>query len=225
VRKGRWIVLGIAAAGLAGLAVIEHTHRRFVQRQLAEAILARQQLEQRVADVLATHERLKRDIEEEQQHSRELTDALATVRKELEDTTGRLADEIQHARRLQTRLAAMQGQLDQLQGELVTVLQKRQGSGAAAGGAAPVQLERIVVSDAASDLTGRIISVHHEWDFVVINLGWDTVRIGDTVSIVRNGQLQAKARVDRVQEGMCAATVLPEWQTDAIRVNDVVRLL
>ena len=59
----------------------------------------------------------------------------------------------------------------------------------------------------------------------MIDLGWDAVRIGDTVSIVRNGQLLAKARIDRVQEGVSAATLLSDWETAEIHVNDLVRVL
>jgi hypothetical protein len=60
---------------------------------------------------------------------------------------------------------------------------------------------------------------------VVISLGWDAVRIGDVVSIFRGNQLQAKAKIERVQEGVCAATVLPDWKTDALELNDVARVL
>ena len=90
----------------------------------------------------------------------------------------------------------------------------------------PVQLERVVVSHAdASELKGRIVSVHQDWNFVVIDLGWDAVKIGDTVSIFHNEQLLAKARIERVQEAVCAATILPEWNAASVQVNDVARVL
>ena len=89
-----------------------------------------------------------------------------------------------------------------------------------------MQLDRVVVSEAGtSSLQGRIMSVHRDWNFVVIDLGWGQVRIGDTVSIFRNSQLLAKARVERVQEGVCAATVLPGWETAEIQINDVASIL
>ena len=90
----------------------------------------------------------------------------------------------------------------------------------------PIELQRIVVSGETSPaFLGRIVSVHHDWDFVIIDLGWDAVKVGDTVSIIRGNQLLARARVDRVQEGVCAATVLPEWETESVRVNDTVQIL
>ena len=83
----------------------------------------------------------------------------------------------------------------------------------------------MVSRDTSAALQGRVISVHPEWDFVVIDLGWDAVKIGDTVSIVRNDELLAKAKVERVQEGVCAAAVMPEWDAKTIQINDRVQLL
>jgi len=165
------------------------------------------------------------DLRNEQERSHGLSEALATTRGQLEETTGRLTEERQSVRALQARVAAMQQQMDQLQGELALTFQAR-AQEAAAKGAGPVQLERIVVSsEALPGLRGRIVSVHQEWDFVVIDLGWDAVKIGDTVSIFRDERLLAKARVDRVQEDVCAATVLPGWDMGTISVNDEAQVL
>ena len=88
-----------------------------------------------------------------------------------------------------------------------------------------MQLERIVVSRTDAGLHGRVLSIDKNWNFVVVDLGWSAVGIGDTLSIYREEQLLAKARVERVQEGICAASLLPEWSTAEIRVNDQVRAL
>ena len=152
------------------------------------------------------------------------------MRNELEQSVGRLMEETRTVRELQMHLAAMQQQMDQLQGELAVTLQEHQGTPGQARQQqpkpAPVQLEKIVVSDAGSvGLQGRVLSVHRDWSFVVIDLGWDAVKIGDVASVFRNEQLLAKVRVDRVQEGICAATLLPEWEHADVRVNDSVRVL
>ena len=124
------------------------------------------------------------------------------------------------------RLAAIQQQMEQLQGELAATLETRPKAASADASSAPVRLERVVVSaGGAAGFQGRVLSVHQDWDFVVIDLGWNTVRVGDTVSIFRHNELLAKAKVERVQEAACAATVLPEWNAAEIRVNDLVRAL
>ena len=76
-----------------------------------------------------------------------------------------------------------------------------------------------------ADWQGRVISVHSEWQFVVTNLGWDAVDVGEVVSIYRQDKLLAKARIERVQERASAATLLPEWLHAEVQVNDVVRVL
>lgn len=223
--RGQQVLIGVCGVVLIGAVAWEHGGRRLMERQYREAVESRQHLELQYGEMLATHEQLKQDLDTERQRSNALSESLTSMREQLEKTFARLTEETQTVRELQMRLAAMQQQLDQLQGELVLSLQDRPTQ-ATQGEAGPVQLERIVVSDAAaSSLHGRILSIHSSWNFVVIDLGWDAVRIGDTVSIVRNDQLLAKARVERVQEGLCAATILPEWEHADIQVSDLVRLL
>ena len=226
-RTWRRILVGAIVVVAMGMAGSEHHARRLLKTKWLQAVEARQQLERRFAEISTAHEQLKGDLATERGRSRALEEALADAKRELERTTARLTEESRTSHGLQLRLAQMQEQMDQLQGELaVTLKQHESGVGAAPGA---VQIERVIVSDASdaggSNSTGRVISIHRDWDFVVISLGWDTVHIGDVVSIFRDDQLQAKAKIERVQEGVCAATVLPDWKTDMIQLNDLVRVL
>ena len=221
----RRILIGILGAALVLAATGEHIGRRIAQRRYLEATEHRRQLELRFAEVLATHQQLTAKLAQEQKRSKEFSEALASARGQLEESVGQLAEERQTVRQLQVRLTSLRQQLDQLQGELSLALQSATESGKAGGGNA-VQLERVVVSDASgSTLEGRVLSVHRNWNFIVVNLGWDAVHIGDTVSIYRSEQFLAKARVERVQEGVCAATILPEWGAADIHVDDQARIL
>ena len=217
------VVVGITGAVM--LVAGEHLYRQVIERRYQQAVESRRQLELRVGEMIATHEQVKRNFQQERQRSQELGQEVLSLRGRLEDAVGRLALEVTSVRELQGRMGVMQQQMDQLQGELALSLQARTKAVASAQ-PSPVQLERVVVSDgAASALRGRIVSIHKDWHFIVIDLGWDTVRIGDTVSIYHNEQLLAKARVDRVQEGVCAATLLPGWESAEVHVNDLVRIL
>jgi hypothetical protein len=223
-----WPQVLASVVGIAGIwiATGEHLSRREAQRLYRDAVDARRQLERRVSQALSSHEQLERDLSTERQRSQALSEELASVRGQLENAVGRLTTESRSAQELRARLASVEQQLDQLQGELAMTLQERERLAKERGAEQPVQLERILVGNAASaGLQGRIISVHDSWDFVVTSLGWDEVRVGDTVSIFRDNRLQARARVDRVQEGASAATILPEWESSEIRVNDIVRPL
>lgn len=224
MNRPRQLLLAMSGTVLVGTAIGEHVLRQAMERRYRDAVQARARVERRLSDVLQRHNRLQAAFLQEQQRSKELSGALAATRSNMEEAVGRLSEETHTVRGLEMRLAGMQQQMDQLQGELALALQDERR--AATASSDTVQLERVVVTDAnAVGLQGRIVSVHHDWNFVVIDLGWDTVHVGDTVSILRNEQTLAKARVERVQEGLCAATVLPEWESADIRVNDLVQLL
>ena len=218
------IVVGGSIA-LAAIAIGEHAARSGVERRLQESVAQHRQLELQFGEALTTHEQLKRDLAHEHTRAQDLSGALLSTRRQLEETVGRLAQELRGAGEMRTRLATTQEQMEQLQGELSVALQERQrAAGSSAEGA--VQLERVVVSQGdAAGPEGRVMSIHRDWNFVVVDLGWDAVKIGETVSIYRDEQLLAKARVDRVQEGICAATILPAWKSAEVQVNDVVRTL
>ena len=218
-------VIAVVGVVLVGAVVREHASRRKAEAQYRQAAQARRELELQVGEILASHQRLQEDFTLEQRRSQELSDALASTRIELERTVARLTEESQNTNAIQTKFSAMRQQMDHLQGELAVTLEQRQAE-TAASGSGIVQLERVVVGDeTASILRGRVVSVHRDWGFVIINLGWDAVRIGDTVSIFHGEQILAKARVERVQEGTCAATVLPNYHTDDIHINDIARVL
>ena len=218
-------IVGVGIA-LLGAATGEHLYRRVVERQYRQAVENRRRLERQIGEALANHERVVGELKTERDRAQQLAGEVLSLRGRLEETVGRLAEENNAVRGLQLRLAQAQQQMGQLQGELVVTLQDQAASGAGKA-ASPIQLQRVVVSDvrASEQLAGRVLSVHRDWNFVVINFGWETVRIGDTVAIFRDGELLARAKVERVQEGVSAATIMPEWNAASIRINDVVRTL
>ncbi len=222
--RERWMLVAGLGLVLIGIAASEDVARRIAQQRYQAAVMDRERLEGRVRQIIASHGQMKNKLVAEQQRSLELLQTLASTRGQLEQAMGRWSEEAKQARTSQQRLTSMQQQLEQLQGELAMAVQPR-ATGAEAH-AQPVQLERIVVSDPASSATkGRVVSVHRDWNFVVIDLGWNDVKIGELISIFRNDQLLAKAKVERVQEQVSAATILPEWDATNVQTNDLVRPL
>ena len=221
----------IAVVGLAlvGVSVGEWVAHRRVERDYRKAIDTRQRLELELGEIRADRDRLSGVLTEEQQRVQQLASTLSTKEAEWQAVVERLAQEERIILELQGRLLAMQHQFDRLQGELAMALDSRTGK-AAASGAAVMQLEKVVVSragafDSAAAFAGRVISFNPQWRFVVMDLGWDAVNIGDVVSIHRDEQVLGKARVERVQEAVSAASLLPESVQAEIQVNDLVRVL
>ena len=221
-----------AVAVVAGVAVVsawlgESWLRHRAQHRYHEAQQARKQLELQLIDVKAERERLASVLTDEQQRVEQLSITLSAKDAQLQQVITRLAEEDQLVEGLQQKLAAMQSQLDRMQGELAVSREPRKPSASSRRKGA-VELERVIVSHpspAGQGLQGRVVSVHPEWHFIVIDFGWDTVNIGDIISIYRNNELLAKARVERVQEEVSAATLLPETGSVEIQVDDVVRIL
>lgn len=224
--KIRWFAAGGLALVLTGAVIWEYRAHQISEQRYQQAVEGRRQLEGKVREMLASHDQLKTDLANERERSKQLEAGLAQAKAKLEETQTRLAEETKSLQELQSRFSAMQTHMDQLQGELAMSLQQRQAFSAGQEQGKEVQLERIVVTrDDASALQGRVISIHPDWNFVVLDLGWDQVKIGETVSIFRDKQLLAKARIERIQEKVCAATILPEWAISEVHVNDAARIL
>jgi hypothetical protein len=220
----RWRnVLAFLLMGIVlGFGVLEHLYRRIIEHRYEQAVIARRQVESEYAQMLAASRRHVDDVSRVRLRADTLTEQLADRNQQLEVVQGQLQTERLVVREMEARLGDMEIQLEELQGELAMVL-RTGGQVAYSADGDTVQLERIVISEAdAPGIQGRVVSVDRDWDFVVIDMGWDLVKIGDTVSIRRNDQLLAQAKVERIQERISAATVLPDWDIDGIEVNNVV---
>ena len=219
--------VSIVGLALVGVTVGEWIAHRRVERDYRRAIETRRRLELELGEVQADRQRLSGVLAEEQQRVQQLSSTLSAKETELQTVVDRLQQEERIVLELQGRLLAMQHQFGRLQGELAMTLEAKTGKAPAAEAAA-VQLEKVVVSRASDPETafaGRVISFDPQWRFVVMDLGWDAVDIGDVVSIYRHEQLLGKARVERVQEAVSAASLLPDSLEAEIQINDVVRLL
>ena len=228
MNKVRWVIVSAVGVGLLGWGwgTWEHRARRTVEARYSDVVESQQQLKRHYAAAITEHQQLKEELAQEREHGKELSQALLESRAKMEEAVGRLSEETRTVGELQGRLAAMREQMGQLQGELSVALESRDANEASGKSSAQVALDRIVVGQAGtSPLQGHVVSVHPDWNFVVVSLGWDAVKIGEQVSIMRDEKVLAKARVERIQEGVCAATILPEWKINNVNVNDIARAL
>lgn len=218
------ITLGalVVAFGLGQWAQQRHAARRYRQ-----ALLSQRTLELENGQLRGERDRLSEELAGERKRVDDMTASLSSRDAELQHAMDRVLQEERIIQELQGRLLAMQVQFDRLQGELAVALEGRAAPSPGTAGRL-IELEKVVVTHAASiapGLQGRVVSVNPEWRFVVIDLGWDVINIGDIVSFFRNDHFLGKARVERVQEQVSAASLLPEWVETEVQVNDVVRIL
>ena len=91
-RTWRRILVGVVVAILMAVAGSERHARRLLKAKWLQAVEARQQLDRRFAEISAAHEQLTGDLATERSRSQALEEALASAKRELEQTTGRLAE-------------------------------------------------------------------------------------------------------------------------------------
>lgn len=88
----------------------------------------------------------------------------------------------------------------------------------------PIDLGGIVVNNSGR-LIGRILSVNREYDWIIVNLGEnDNLKLKDALSVYQNGKFVGGLQVEKVEKGVCAAVVLPEWGNVEFKENDEVRI-
>lgn len=224
VKRVGLIVVGL---GIASALVIEGTARFRVEARYRSAVRQQRKLEQELVQVRDERNRLFEVAQREQRKSEQLAQQLSTKDQQLQEVMARLDREDLTVKELRAKLDQSQDHFERIQDELALALQSQPGSGAA-GTDKTIRLEKIVVAAGgpnAATRAGKIVSVNPDWRFVVIDLGWDKVGIGDVVSIYREEELLGKARIERVQADVAAATLLPEWIQADVKVNDVVRVL
>jgi len=221
---GRRFLLVSAGVVLIGITVGEHFYRVEVQRHYEAAKIERQRIDRELIALSMRHEQAEDLLRLARAKNVDLTESLAEKHLVLEETIARLIEEERTIQYLERQVGSMEIKIGRLQGELALALERLPED---SGGGNSVQLERVVIGEGSqpSGTEGRVVSVDRDWKFVVIDLGWDAVNIGDTVSIFREEELLAKARVERVQEDVAAASILPDWKNAPIEVNDTVQAL
>src|SRR3989338_9085357 len=119
----------------------------------------------------------------------------------------RMQEEARVIASLEAQTAQQSSLISRLQTQLVLATRPSTGAATPPTGAeaSMMELEKIAVTfPTASGSAGKVIHIDPEWQFVVLNLGWDTVAIGDVLGVVRQGQLVAEVQVERVQEDAAA---------------------
>ena len=219
-----WMGWGVTALGIVAVWSIDHAAYRTLKIQYDAATVAHQQLAQQVDRLRGDYRRLLEAVATQQSKTQDLTRALSAKEEALRQTETRMRQANLVMQELQGRLSVVQHHFDLLQEEYMLSMRSRDDE--RVGRASQVELEKVVVmppSASATGWEGRVVAVHPEWQFVVLDLGWETVNLGDLVAIYHQGQLIAKARIERVQKEASVATLLPEWTVDQITVNDAVR--
>lgn len=159
----------------------------------------------------------------ERQSATELRTLLAGKTDEVDLLAQKLTAQSAAALQREHVVSRQKEQLSRLQTALLITRQQVAAKDNSVPSTAPaVLLSHVTVPLGGQERTARILQVSPEWNFVVINAGWERLGIGDVLHVYRDNALVAQVEVERVQEEAAAARVLPAYQAAAIQVNDQV---
>jgi hypothetical protein len=161
----------------------------------------------------------------ERQRAGELRTLLAGKTQEADLLAQQLAAQSAAALQLEQVVSRQHGHISRLQTTLLMTQQRVAETTRRSPAIAPaVVLDKVTVPLGGQEHTARVLHVNPEWNFVIVNAGWERLGIGDVLQVYRDEALVARAEVERVQEEAAAARVLPAYHAAAIHVNDQVRI-
>jgi hypothetical protein len=159
----------------------------------------------------------------ERQRATELRTLLDDQTHEVDRLAAQVSVQSALALQLEQVVSRQQEHISQLQTKLLMAQQQvAEKSARALPPASSVLLSTVTVPLGHPEHTGRILDVNPEWNFVVVNAGWERLNIGDVLPVYRDQRLVAQVEVERVQHEASAARVLPAYPIAAIHVNDQV---
>lgn len=184
----------------------ERTLRVYTQEQLARVVESSKEVESRLIKSIKAKRIAQEGLAIEKEKS-------FTLGKELNFALDKLEKEMIARREAETQLIITMKEKKILEAKVKEFTE------------APkiIQLEKIVVKPAPL-LTGNVLVVNREFAFVVVDLGRaNNLKLGDVLSVYRQGKFVGKIQVEKVEEKISAATILPDWKTIEFKENDEVK--
>jgi phage-related minor tail protein len=190
---------------------LEQTQLKLMQLKDRAKLLA-QQIKQEKSNYRAALEK----IENKDMQIQELEDSLTQEMQQRENIANALAQLKESYSSLEQELKKTKREAKELR-ENLSKFTKKTG----------VELKKIIVKPPKKrSLSGRVLVVNREFDFVVIDLGRENdVRIGDQFVIYQGSQEVGKVKVEKVYDLFSTASMLPGSQERKIREDSIVKSL
>lgn len=186
----------------------ERTLRIYTQEQLSKTVKTLEVIENRFIETIKAKRMVQAELITEKERSFVLEKDLSLALRKLEkEITARREAEAQRVIALREKR------------ELETKLNEFTKA------PKTIELGKIIVK-AAPVLAGKLLVVNKEFDFVVVDLGRaHDLKLGEVLSIYRHGEFVGKVQVEKVEEDISAAAILPDWLNVEFKENDEVKKL
>ncbi len=131
----------------------------------------------------------------------EATTATEPLERQIAELQTQLSSKQEEARDLMDQVATLEGALERVEQEL----------GVEAG------------TVTLTGLTGEVLRVNKDWNFVILNLGRAQGLVPEAEMLVyRDTDLVGKVRISAVKDALAVAEVLRDWERDAVQEGDHV---
>jgi len=168
---------------------------------------------------IAKETELLRTVEAKKVVENKLVDAKKEIiakDEQIKLTLDRLEKEITSRKEAETQLLAVTKEkqaLEEKVEKLTAVLPKN------------IELEKIVIKS-SHELAGKVLAIDKEHGFVVTDLGNENnLKLGDVLSVYRDGKFIGRVQVEKVEEKSSAAAVVSPWKNVEFKENDAVKKL
>jgi len=190
--------------------------RVFTQKQLIRTIESEKVVANNLIETIKAKEIVEEEFAAEKKRSLALEKEVEGKDRQMQLTLDKLEKEIASRHKVEDQLVIVMKEKKVLEAKVTRFSETPRKA---------IELEKIVVKSVPG-LTGEVLVANKEHAFIVVNLGRaDNLRLGDILSVYRNDKFIGRAQVQRMEEKMTAATVLPDWEDVEFKENDKVRKL
>lgn len=158
---------------------------------------------------------------------------LENTKQELASTQERLAQREAELAAANTKISELESQVAQLNADIETKkqqiakLEEEKQALFDEKTSLEVVIERMSKNESSGvmrpGLSGKVVSVNPEWNFVVLDVGYkDGAKISGEMIVHRNSQVVGKVRIVDIRERLSIANIKQDWQQMPIQEGDCV---
>jgi len=158
--------------------------------------------------------KVEKALSSEKNRSKVLSIELDQKKRQIQYTLNNLEKEIAARHKVENQLVLIMNEKKTLEEKLKGFVRRSR----------TVELEKIVLGPMPG-IVGKVLKVNKEHKFILTDLGRESnLEIGDVLSIHRGNDFIGRTKVEKLEEGFCAAAILSDWQDAEFKENDLVKL-
>jgi len=183
--------------------------------------------EQKIATANAETESIKKDLENQKSQARETQEKLSKVSRDLDEKKVEIEKftkdfEGMNADQIKAKLKEFADEKASLEQEKKIITEQITKQSANIKDLEE-KIKRLQNKTVVTGLTGHILAINTEWNFVVLDIGANQGVVEEATAIVyRDGNLIGKVKITSVEPSISIGDILPEWKKADVQEGDSV---